>query len=43
MGMHVTIYTESVMRIGSGIQKLIGGGRFTAMQHGDNISLLSFI
>jgi hypothetical protein len=39
MNSGAVIYIPSFMKIGSGIQKLIGG---THRQHGDLISLLSF-
>jgi hypothetical protein len=40
MGSSAMIYIPSLIKIGSGIQKLIGG--FPDTQHGDRISLLSF-
>jgi hypothetical protein len=43
MGSGAMIYIPSFAKIGSGIQKLIGGGDSqTYRQHGDRISLLSF-
>jgi hypothetical protein len=39
-GSGVMIYIPSFIKIGSGIQKLIGGD--TQRQHGDRISLLQF-
>jgi hypothetical protein len=40
IGSSAMIYIPSFIKIGSGIQKLIGGERFTDRQHGDRISLL---
>jgi hypothetical protein len=42
MGSGAMIYIPSFVRIGSGIQKLIGGEGIHR-QHGDRISLLSFL
>jgi hypothetical protein len=44
MGSGTMIYIPSSIKIGSGIQKLMGRGRDTQRhrQHGDLISLLSF-
>jgi hypothetical protein len=42
MGSGAMIYIPSFIKIGSGIQKLIGGDTQTHRQHGDRISLLSF-
>jgi hypothetical protein len=36
------IYVPSFIKIGSGIQKLIGGDSQTKREYGDRISLLSF-
>jgi hypothetical protein len=36
------IYISSFTKIGSGIQKFMGGGIHRHTQHGDRISLLSF-
>jgi hypothetical protein len=43
MGSGAMIYIPSFIEIGSGIQKLIGGDSQTHRQHGDRISLLSFV
>jgi hypothetical protein len=43
MGSVTMIYIPSFIKIGSGIQKLIGGDSQTHRQHGDRISLLSFL
>jgi hypothetical protein len=40
MGSSAMVYVPSFIKIGSGIQKLMGGG--THRQHGDHISLLLF-
>jgi hypothetical protein len=40
MGSGATIYIPSFIKIGSGIQKFIGGDTQTHRQHGDRISLL---
>jgi hypothetical protein len=42
MGSGSMIYIPSFIKIGSGIQKLIGKATKTHRQHGDIISLLSF-
>jgi hypothetical protein len=42
MGSGAMTYIPSFMKIGSGIQKLIGGDIQTHRQHGERISLLSF-
>jgi hypothetical protein len=42
MGSVAMIYIASFIKIGSDIQKLIGGIQQTHRQHGDRISLLSF-
>jgi hypothetical protein len=42
MGSGAMIYIPSFIKIGSGIQKLIGGNRMTHRQQGDRISLLVF-
>jgi hypothetical protein len=42
MGSVAVIYIPSYIKIGSGIQKLIGGIQQTHRQHGDLISLLLF-
>jgi hypothetical protein len=44
MGSGAMIYIPSFMKIGSGIQKLMGGGGDSKRhrQHGDHISLLLF-
>jgi hypothetical protein len=43
MGSGVMIYTPIFIRIGLGIQKLMGGGIHTHRQDGDSISLLLFL
>jgi hypothetical protein len=43
VGSSATMYISSFIKIGSGIQKLIGGDSQTHRQHGDRISLLSFV
>jgi hypothetical protein len=43
MGSGAVIYVPSCIKIGSGIQKLIGRDTQTHRQHGDRISLLLFI
>jgi hypothetical protein len=40
MGSGAMIYIPSFIKIGSGIQKLIGGFKYT--EHGDSTSLLLF-
>jgi hypothetical protein len=40
MGSVAMIYIPSFIKIGSGIQKLMGGDSQTHRQHGDHISLL---
>jgi hypothetical protein len=40
MGSGAMIYIPSFIKIGSGIQKLIGGDSQTQRQYGDHISLL---
>jgi hypothetical protein len=42
-GAMIYSYISSLIKIGSGIQKLIGGDTPTNRQHGDPISLLLFI
>jgi hypothetical protein len=42
MGSGVMTYIPSLIKIGSGIQKLIGGDSQTHRQHGDLIRLLLF-
>jgi hypothetical protein len=41
IGPGAMIYIPSFIKIGSGIRKLMG--RYTNRQHGDGISLLSFL
>jgi hypothetical protein len=42
MGSDTMIYIPSFIKIGSGIQKLIGVEGYTHRQHGDHIHLLPF-
>jgi hypothetical protein len=42
MGLGAMICIPSFVKIGSGVQKLIGGNSQTHRQHGDLISLLPF-
>jgi hypothetical protein len=43
MGSGALIYIPGFIRIGLGVQKLIEGDTDTPRQHGDSISLLSFL
>jgi hypothetical protein len=43
LGSVAMIYIPSFINIGSSIQKLIGGNSQTHRQHGDRMSLLSFL
>jgi hypothetical protein len=43
MGSGTIIYIPSFIKIGSNIQKLMGGDSQTQRQHGDLVSLLSFV
>jgi hypothetical protein len=42
MGSGAMVYIPSFLKIGSGIQKLMGGNTQTHRQHGDLLSLLLF-
>jgi hypothetical protein len=43
MGSGAMIHIPSFIKIGSGIQKFMGGGGYTDRQHGDRISLILFV